>query len=517
MSLLGAYIQFPTIYDDKMKTKNLILAILIFGLISCAKEPEQGIIINGLIIGLDNPKSVEYTVPIDEKWFYGDKQTMTVDSTGRFQIKIEVDKPSFTSIYVPGKPSSSGVILVEPGKTYDVEVNVNASRQNFLINSADSAGQNFYNSLPLPDFFMLALNEFVNDSIPSAISSKLSELKEREISRLDELLENREISQGFHELAVLDRKCYYLGLEASIASFLLSKSIAQKDFDDKNKAKNYWSKKLEVSRLNESDYTRSPWHYALANSLIKFTQYSAESFDLEGLRKNYESGYIYQYDINEAKKYLSGEELEYYLASYIYSVSRGTKDKSKEIIVAYENFKSDYPRSSYNEYLATSVEPIITFYKEVEKAQENENIRFIENDEGINTFDNLMVTLRGKKVYVDIWGTWCDPCKKEFEQKEVSAQLLKSKDIVPLYICEGRSSKEKMWKEMIKFYDLEGYHVFTNQELRADIITEFGNNGQFSFPRYLLVDENGKVVNQQASYPSNIEQLEREINESYIW
>ena len=183
----------------------------------------------------------------------------------------------------------------------------------------------------------------------------------------------------------------------------------------------------------------------------------------------------------------------------------------------YENFKNAYPQSPYNEYLESSVEPIITFHKEVETAQENENIRFVENYKGIDTFDDLMAKFSGKKVYVDIWGTWCGPCIKEFEQKEASDQLLKSKDIIRLYICEGRNSKEKVWKEMIKFYGLEGDHILTNQELRADIINEFGENGNFSFPRYLLVDENGKVVHQQASYPSKTKQMEKEINENYVW
>eukprot|EP01089_Gocevia_fonbrunei_P020898 TRINITY_DN7897_c0_g1_i1.p2 TRINITY_DN7897_c0_g1~~TRINITY_DN7897_c0_g1_i1.p2 ORF type:complete len:113 (-),score=18.85 TRINITY_DN7897_c0_g1_i1:166-504(-) len=109
------------------------------------------------------------------------------------------------------------------------------------------------------------------------------------------------------------------------------------------------------------------------------------------------------------------------------------------------------------------------------------------------------------------------PCKKEFEHKKPLYTMLESKNISVLYICEGEHSKEKVWKEMIDFYDLEGHHVFTNEKLLADIIDKFGNNGQFAYPRYLLVDENGIVVNEQASYPSKLKQLEREINENYIW
>ncbi|MBP0903210.1 hypothetical protein ACFSKN_14655 [Mariniflexile gromovii] len=70
---------------------------------------------------------------------------------------------------------------------------------------------------------------------------------------------------------------------------------------------------------------------------------------------------------------------------------------------------------------------------------------------------------------------------------------------------------------MIDFYDLEGRHILANEKLIADIINKFGNNGAFAYPRYLLVDEQGNVVNKQVSYPSQIEKLEKEINENYAW
>jgi hypothetical protein len=95
--------------------------------------------------------------------------------------------------------------------------------------------------------------------------------------------------------------------------------------------------------------------------------------------------------------------------------------------------------------------------------------------------------------------------------------LLKSKNITTLYICEGKNSKEKIWKEMIKFYDLEGQHILANENLVSDIIDRFGNNGSFAYPWYLLVDEKGNVVNKRASYPSKTEQLKKEINKNYVW
>ncbi len=498
-----------------MRARNIIPIILILGFISCSKKVEKEITINGQIVDLASPEKIEYTVPIDGKWFYGDKKSTITDSIGKFQIKIDTDKPSFTTLYVPGK--IGGILLTEPGQTYGIDIELDKGQKSFYIDSPNGNGQNFYNTLPAPEFFMIGLNEFHNDSIPEEISSKINSLREIEISKFDELLKKKEISKDFHELAVLDRKVYYSALEAGVASMLLQKYLNEKESLKIDSLKKFWNKKLKVSNIIGNDNDRSPWFYALVSNFIRFAQLSSEGFDAEALKKKYETGDIYQYNIDEAKKYLAGEELEYYLASYIYYESWQTNDNSKKIIETYENFSKEYPQSPYNEHLETSIKPIVTFHKNLKKAKTNEKIQFVKNYGEIDTFKDLISKFNGKKVFVDIWATWCAPCKKEFEHKKSLGRLLKAKNMALLYICEGKNSKEKIWHEMIKSYDLEGYHIVTNEKLLEDIINEFGNNGRFAYPRYLLVDENGKIVNGEASYPSQIMQLEKEINENYVW
>ena len=498
-----------------MRIRNFIVTTLILCFISCSKKVEKEITINGQIKSLNNPTKIEYTVPIDGKWFYGNKKPIMTDSTGKFQIKINIDKPSFITIYIPRK--ISGILLTEPEKTYNINIELSKGQKSFQIISPDSIGQNYYNTLPAPEFYMMGLSEFYIDSIPEEISSKISSLRKREVVKFDELLKNNEISKDFHELALLDREVYYSALEADVAAIFLQKHLNEKEAWKIEDLKKNWNKKLKVSNIIGADYDRSPWFYTLANNHIRFAQFSSEGFDPETSKKHYELGDIYQYDIDEAKKYLKGKELEYYLASYIFYKSWQTKDNSIKIIGVYENFKDEYPQNPYNEYLDVSIEPIVAFHKKLENAPINEKIQLVKNHEEIGNFDDLIAKLRGKKVFVDIWGTWCGPCKKEFMQKDKYSELLKSKNITPLYICEGRVSKEKVWKEMIKAYNLEGQHILANEKLLADIINKFGDNGSFTYPRYLLIDENGKVVNSQASYPSKTSKLEKEIMESYVW
>ncbi len=68
---------------------------------------------------------------------------------------------------------------------------------------------------------------------------------------------------------------------------------------------------------------------------------------------------------------------------------------------------------------------------------------------------------------------------------------------------------------MIKFYDLEGYHIMANEKLLADIIKIFGNNGSFYYPRYILIDANGKTIKSTAAKPSELSALKQQIEEAF--
>ena len=66
---------------------------------------------------------------------------------------------------------------------------------------------------------------------------------------------------------------------------------------------------------------------------------------------------------------------------------------------------------------------------------------------------------------------------------------------------------------MIKFYNLEGYHIRANKQLEAELRKIFDNNGSISIPWYILIDNDGNILRRHAKQPSQINELEKEINE----
>ena len=121
-----------------------------------------------------------------------------------------------------------------------------------------------------------------------------------------------------------------------------------------------------------------------------------------------------------------------------------------------------------------------------------------------------MHKLNAQRVYVDIWATWCAPCKKEFEYNSRLYQLLENEDTAMLYISVDKDDRAEKWMEMIKYYQLEGYHIRANEKLYEDIKRLRGED-RFGIPWHFLMDGEGNIIQKYMSGPSEINTLKKQL------
>ena len=111
--------------------------------------------------------------------------------------------------------------------------------------------------------------------------------------------------------------------------------------------------------------------------------------------------------------------------------------------------------------------------------------------DGEKILRKIIEPYKGRLIYVDIWGTWCGPCKEALKESHKLKEALKDYDIVYLYLA-NRSSDES-WKNVIKEYDLTGedcvhYNLPSDQQRALE--RYIGING---YPTYKLIDKEGNI------------------------
>lgn len=127
--------------------------------------------------------------------------------------------------------------------------------------------------------------------------------------------------------------------------------------------------------------------------------------------------------------------------------------------------------------------------------------------ESLNNEIISLKSLRGKNVYIDVWATWCGPCIKELPAFKRMAE--KYEDIEFVSISIDKKEHYEKWKRVIKKYGL------TNTQLIAYDKSDFQKQyGIVEIPRYLLIDEEGKIVSLDAPRPSNVD-FEKLLNSDF--
>lgn len=114
--------------------------------------------------------------------------------------------------------------------------------------------------------------------------------------------------------------------------------------------------------------------------------------------------------------------------------------------------------------------------------------------------------LRGKYVYIDVWATWCGPCRGEIPFLQKVEEKYKSKNIAFISISIDVQKDFEKWKTFVKDKSLGGIQLFADKDWNSDFTKAFGIN---SIPRFILIDPSGKVVDADAARPSENKLVEK--------
>lgn len=108
--------------------------------------------------------------------------------------------------------------------------------------------------------------------------------------------------------------------------------------------------------------------------------------------------------------------------------------------------------------------------------------------------------LKGKYVYIDVWATWCAPCKREIPFLKEMDEAYKGKDIAFVSLSIDKLEQKEKWLQMIKDEELKGIQLIADKDWNSDFVTAYNIKG---IPRFILVDKEGNIINSNAPRPSD--------------
>lgn len=104
---------------------------------------------------------------------------------------------------------------------------------------------------------------------------------------------------------------------------------------------------------------------------------------------------------------------------------------------------------------------------------------------------------KGKVVMVDVWATWCGPCRKELPYLKSLEEEMKGKDVVFIGVSLDEKKDFEKWKKFIVDEQLPGVQLFAGGW--SKIAKDYKITG---IPRFMVFGKDGQVVEANAPRPS---------------
>lgn len=176
-------------------------------------------------------------------------------------------------------------------------------------------------------------------------------------------------------------------------------------------------------------------------------------------------------------------------------------------------FRNYFPNSNHLANISTKIEALKAVLVENEK---NKEIKIVDNYNTVNSIYEIITPLKGKVIYLDVWGTWCGPCKEELKYLPELKNRYKGKDVAYIYLDLDDDNLDEKWREFIRVNNIEGMHLRKNRQTIAPFWKELLANADDKaeyYPQYFIFNKEGKLVVSKALRPSNKEELYHQIDQ----
>ncbi|MEO8515150.1 MAG: TlpA disulfide reductase family protein [Flavobacterium sp.] len=118
-------------------------------------------------------------------------------------------------------------------------------------------------------------------------------------------------------------------------------------------------------------------------------------------------------------------------------------------------------------------------------------------------------SLKGKYIYIDVWATWCGPCRREIPSLQKIEEQYQGKNIEFVSLSIDAKKDYEKWRKFVEEKKLGGIQLIAEADWNSQFAKDYAIEG---IPRFILIDPNGNIVSADAPRPSD-EKLIQKFNE----
>ncbi len=447
-------------------------------------------------------------MPVDGTTFYPARAEKTFGPDSTLTLNFPTEKVA--NVFITNG-NRTFRFLVEPGKTA-IDLDLNKKDTSAITYQGKSAKGQLLINARKSVFYQTRASKYLKlDSTAKGVVNLIAADQQKELKPYTDLLQQQKISQNFYDAIKADIDMDYIATTAAIPIqiyFDSQRANSKVVFKDEFKA--LWKKTYEQYPFSNPAFLNAAEFYYHAEY---YSNYYVGMFLPQAngtwVKPNYE-------DVDQRlrdsytgfSKNFTGKTREYLMASFLFNEM--FQNKYQTVLVSlFDDFKKQYPASKFSPLLQPAADVIVKYHQDIKKDFAADQ-KFIANYSEVNSLDELMAKFKGKTVFVDIWATWCGPCKAEFEYGADLEAFLKSKNAEMLYISMDKDAVAQQWKDMIKYYKLAGNHIRTNDLLQKDLMNKLWDGKGYAIPRYLILKD-GQLVVPNALRPSDKQKLYEQI------
>lgn len=254
--------------------------------------------------------------------------------------------------------------------------------------------------------------------------------------------------------------------------------------------KSYYSyiHKLESFEPSAAYYTKLKKLAVMDGSLFEYPEYG-EFITNSILCQAFKGGDRKQEFMTFMDAHVADAQVKSYVTNaYLYGVVSGSGlDGNDEVIAYFHKNVTD----------AKNIEKFDNMCKQWEALRAgNPSPSF--NCPDINGKMVSLESLKGKYVYIDVWATWCGPCRGELPYMTKLEEAYAGKDIH--FVSLSCDQNKQAWEKRIQKGDMKGIQLHMGN--KDEFMNKYLING---IPRFILLDREGKIIKADAPRPSSPE------------